>query len=47
VFRIVESVDDVMRGAWMVWVLLIDIERDRAGLRLEAITLVFAPYESE
>src|SRR5262245_41692013 len=47
VLGIVESVNDVVRGARMVRVLLIDLERDRAGPRLEAITLLLRIDEPE
>ena len=38
VVRIVKRVNDVMRRAGMIRILLIDLERDRSGFRLQAIT---------
>ncbi len=35
--RIVEGVNDVMRCTGMVWVLLVDVERNGAGQRLDTI----------
>ena len=47
VLRIVESVNDVMRCARMVWVLLINLKRNRARLGLQAITPVFRTHQAK
>src|ERR1700682_6191673 len=45
--RIIEGVNDVMRGAGMVWVLLIDLEGNRARPGLQAIALLLSIDHSE
>src|SRR5215216_7050568 len=47
VIRIVKRMNYVVSGARMIRVLLIDVERDRAGLRLQAIALVFWSNKAE
>ena len=47
VIRIVKRVNDVVRRAWMVGVFLVNSERDRAGLRLQAITFVTRTHQTE
>ena len=38
VIGIVEGVNDVVRGAWMIWVFLVDVECDCTCFGLQAIT---------
>jgi hypothetical protein len=40
-------VNDVMRRAGMVWIFLVDLERDRAGLGLQAITFSAACHAEQ
>ena len=47
VFRIVKRVNDVMRRARMIRILLIDLERNRAGPSLQAIALVARLHQPE
>ena len=46
-FRIVKGVNDVMRGAGMIRVLLVNFQRDRSGSCLQAITLVLTSHQSQ